>query len=202
MGLEEQVASRAREIHSDGFAMSIGSVISLYRDGGVDIHSEFQRVPWTDDQRSRFIESILLGLPIPPVIVSQRPDGVWDVIDGARRLSTIFQFVGIYRDRTGNLATPTTLRKTEYLPALDGYRWEVMSTDGLVFSERMRRDFEAAKLHFRITSVTLQQIAFDLNGLRHQASAGSKRTFWAGLVLGIPLGLLVNWLSSLFGIGV
>ena len=33
------------------------------------------------------IESILLGIPLPPIFVSQRPDGVWDVIDGLQRLS-------------------------------------------------------------------------------------------------------------------
>ena len=44
------------------------------------------------------IESILLGIPIPSIFVSQRDDGVWDVVDGVQRLSTLFQFTGVLKD--------------------------------------------------------------------------------------------------------
>lgn len=58
-------AKRA-EIRSDGYPMSIGELINLYRDGELDIHPEFQRFyRWNDEQKSRLIESILLGIPIP-----------------------------------------------------------------------------------------------------------------------------------------
>ena len=94
MSLEEQIASRAREIKTDGYAMSIGEVASLYRDNDMDIHPEFQRIfRWKSPQKSRLIESILLGIPVPPIFVSQRDDGVWDIIDGVQRLSTIFEFM-------------------------------------------------------------------------------------------------------------
>ena len=46
-------------------------------------------ISWT----SFGIESILLGIPIPSIFVAQRDDGVWDVIDGLQRLSTIFQLI-------------------------------------------------------------------------------------------------------------
>lgn len=151
MTLEEQIAAKSKEIHTDGYPMSIGEVLSLYRDGDIDIHPEFQRIfRWTLDQKSRLIESILLGIPIPAIFVSQRSDGIWDVIDGVQRLSTIFEFVGVYRDHNKELVAPTTLRATEYLPGLDGYRWEVSGPGGKVFTDAMRRDFKRAKLEFRI----------------------------------------------------
>jgi len=151
MNLEEQIATRAREIKTDGYPMSIGEVLSLYRDGDIDIHPEFQRIfRWTSEQKSRLIESILLGIPIPPIFVSQRDDGIWDVIDGVQRLSTVLEFVGMYRGEDGNRLPPSTLTKTEYLPALDGYRWEVGSDPTKVFSESLRRDVKRAKLEFRI----------------------------------------------------
>lgn len=151
MSLEEQIASKAKEIHTDGYPMSIGEVLSLYKDGDIDVHPEFQRIfRWNEDQKSRLVESILLGIPIPPIFVSQRPDGIWDIIDGVQRLSTIFQFVGVYRDHEERLAQPLVLRSTEYLPALDGYTWEVATGSGKVFTDAMRRDFKRAKLEFRI----------------------------------------------------
>jgi len=126
-------------------------VLSLYRDGDIDIHPEFQRIfRWSTGQKSRLVESILLGIPIPPIFVSQRQNGVWDVIDGVQRLSTIFEFVGVYRSHDAKLAPPLTLQATEYLPGLAGYRWEVVATGGSIFTEAMRRDFKRAKLEFRI----------------------------------------------------
>jgi Protein of unknown function DUF262 len=151
MALEDQIASRAKEIHTDGYPMSIGEVLSLYNDGDMDIHPEFQRIfRWDEDQKSRLIESLLLRIPIPPIFVSQRPDGVWDIIDGVQRLSTIFEFIGVYRDEDGLLIEPSTLRATEYLPDLDGYRWEQAGPSGKVFTDALRRDIKRAKLEFRI----------------------------------------------------
>jgi hypothetical protein len=164
MGLQEQIAIRAKEIHTDGYPMSIGEVISLYRDGDIDIHPEFQRIfRWDEDQKSRLIESILLGIPIPPIFVSQRDDGVWDVIDGVQRLSTILEFVGLYRDHRDALLPPLILRATEYLPDLAGCRWEVGEEPDKVFTDAMRRDFKRAKLEFRIIQKESDQNAkYDL----------------------------------------
>lgn len=151
MSLEAQIAAKAKEIHTDGYPMSIGEVLSLYRDGDIEIHPEFQRIfRWKDEQKSRLIESILLGIPIPPIFVSQRSDGVWDVIDGVQRLSTVFQFVGMYRNEENRLEEPLGLLGTEYLSELEGFRWEVAGPSGKVFTDAMRRDFKRAKLEFRI----------------------------------------------------
>jgi hypothetical protein len=126
-------------------------VMSMYRDRELDVHPEFQRIfRWTDEQKARLVESILLGIPIPTIFVAQRPDGVWDVIDGVQRLSTILQFVGLYRDVDDKLMPSLRLLSTEYLPVLAGFQWEVDSGNGLVFSEALRRDFKRAKLEFRI----------------------------------------------------
>src|SRR5215813_13863037 len=148
MALVEQIAAKAKEIKTDGYPMSIGEVLSLYRDGDIDIHPEFQRIfRWNADQKARLIESILLGIPIPPIFVSQRGDGVWDVIDGVQRLSTILEFVGVYRDHEQKLLPPLILRATEYLPDLEGCSWEIGPK---VFSDTLRRDIKRAKLEFRI----------------------------------------------------
>ena len=105
--------------------MSIGEWISLYQGDDLDIHPEFQRFyRWSDQQKSDLIESILLGIPLPPIFVSQRQNGVWDVIDGLQRLSTIFQFVGILKNAEEEQVEPLELLKTVYLPSLDGMVWE------------------------------------------------------------------------------
>ena len=125
MSLDQQIEARRNEVRTDHYSMSIGELISLYQAGDLDIHPEFQRIyRWSDQQKSRLVESILLGIPIPSIFVSQREDGVWDVVDGLQRLSTIFELVGVLRDEAGELRAPLTLTRTDYLPALEGKKWE------------------------------------------------------------------------------
>ena len=105
--------------------MSIGELATLYRDGELDIHPEFQRFyRWNDYQKSRLIESLFLGIPIPSIFVSQRDDGVWDIIDGLQRISTIFQFMGILKNENNGIVTQLVLQKTKILTSLAGKVWE------------------------------------------------------------------------------
>ena len=46
-----------------------------------------------DEQRSRLIESILLELPIPQIFVIENSDGVFELIDGLQRISSVLQFI-------------------------------------------------------------------------------------------------------------
>ena len=124
MDLEGQILQKSKEISTDAYAMSVGEMISLYKNGEIDIHPEFQRFfRWTSIQKSRLIESLLLGIPLPSIFVSQRSDGAWDVIDGLQRLSTILQLTGDLKDERGKQVDRLTLEKTRYLPDLAGKVW-------------------------------------------------------------------------------
>jgi len=61
-GLQNRIDARRKEIHTDGYPMSIGELARLYEDDELEIHPEFQRFfRWTLSQKSRLIESLLLG---------------------------------------------------------------------------------------------------------------------------------------------
>lgn len=158
MALKDQIAARSREIRSDGYAMSIGEVLTLCSDGDIDIHPEFQRIfRWDDNQKSKLVESVLLGIPIPPIFVSQRSDGVWDVIDGVQRLSTILEFTGNYIGEDGGRRPGFVLEAGEYLTDLAGMSWDEADSkkaegkkSAATFDDVLRRDFKRAKLEFRI----------------------------------------------------
>jgi Protein of unknown function DUF262 len=125
MSLQEEIDRQRGEIRTDGYSVSLGEWISIYEKRELDIHPEFQRFfRWSPRQKSRLIESVFLGIPIPQIFVAQRPDGVWDVVDGVQRLSTIFQFVGILRDENDRLLSPLTLEATKYLPSMAGKAWD------------------------------------------------------------------------------
>lgn len=142
--LDEQVEEGRRQIRADGYAMSLGELASLYDERELEIQPKFQRFfRWTIDQKTRLVESILLGIPLPQVFVSQRNDGVWEVVDGLQRLSTLFEFMGKLRGEDGTIREPLCLTRAKYLPALDGVRWTGLS-------HPLRIDFRRAKVNVSI----------------------------------------------------
>lgn len=130
MSLNDQIELARTEIVSDGYEMSVGELLNLYRDKELKINPEYQRLfRWSDTSKTRFIESLLLGIPVPPIFVFQDENGVWELIDGLQRVSTIFQFAGVLKgDRADELGS-LTLEGTNFLPALAGKRWEASQPD-------------------------------------------------------------------------
>lgn len=94
--LDELIATKRNSLKTDRLDMSFGELMSLFQGGELFITPEYQRVfRWTLFQQTRFIESVLLGIPIPPIFVAEDSDGKWEVVDGLQRMSTIFAFFGI-----------------------------------------------------------------------------------------------------------
>lgn len=125
MPLIDEIAEARKEIVTDGYDMSVGELINLYRDGELKINPAYQRLfRWDATRKTRLIESILLGLPLPPIFVFQMTDGVWELIDGLQRVSTIMEFVGVLKDASGADVLPSRLEGTKFLPSLTGMGWE------------------------------------------------------------------------------
>ena len=92
LGFEIQQARR--KIVREGLDMSIGEIASLYEQGEFIISPPYQRLfRWEEQQKTRFIESIFLNVPIPPIFVYTKPDGKWELVDGLQRVSTCLQFM-------------------------------------------------------------------------------------------------------------
>lgn len=135
MPLIEEVQKARQDVVTDGYEMSIGEVINLYKDNELVIDPVFQRLfRWDDQRKTRFIESLLLGIPVPPIFVFQDENGIWELIDGLQRVSTVLQLTGdLSGERAAELG-PLVLNGTRYLPSLDGKRWDPSSEgaqDGL-----------------------------------------------------------------------
>lgn len=124
MSLEKEITTARKEILSDGYDMSFGEVMNLYRDKELVIDPEFQRLfRWNASQKTRFLESLLLGIPIPPIFVFQDERGIWELIDGLQRLSTVLEFAGVLYSSEGELITPSSVDGTKSLPSLAGKYW-------------------------------------------------------------------------------
>lgn len=81
-------------------------VIPSFGHGDDDVEiASFQRsFVWTKPQMDRFIESLLLGFPIPGIMLVQQSDKRYLVLDGQQRLRTLQSFYGgIHKDRVFSL---------------------------------------------------------------------------------------------------
>ncbi|KIQ10152.1 hypothetical protein RU03_16360 [Pseudomonas simiae] len=95
MALADEIQTARKKVITDGYEMSLGEIINLYKDEELVIDPVFQRLfRWDDERKTRFIESLILGIPIPPIFVYQDENGVWELIDGLQRLSTVLQLTG------------------------------------------------------------------------------------------------------------
>jgi Protein of unknown function DUF262 len=140
MSLESEIAKSAKEIFTDGYDMSIGEVVSLYKEGELVINPEYQRLfRWESHKKSRFIESLLLGIPIPPIFVFQNIDGTWELVDGLQRTSTLLEFMGLLVSADGSLVEGSTLEGTKLLPSLEGKTWDGSNSIGKSLQISIRR---------------------------------------------------------------
>lgn len=102
---------------------------------------------WDDKRQSKFIESILIGLPIPPMYFAEIEEGVLEVIDGSQRIRTINRF----------LRNELKLKGLEKLSELNGLSFH---------------DFNSARKR-KINNVSLRAIVVtdiekDSLGIRHE----------------------------------
>ena len=150
--LTNELGLARRKVVTDGYEMSIGEIASLYKTGEIVIDPSYQRLfRWGESQKTRFIESLLLGIPIPPIFVFQRDTGVWELIDGLQRISTILQLMGELRSPSGDLYEPLTLGGTNLLPSLVGMRWAKLDQDDLnAFNTAQQLEIKRSRLRVEI----------------------------------------------------
>ncbi|MCL1532388.1 DUF262 domain-containing protein [Xanthomonas nasturtii] len=92
--LEEEIDSKIGEVRTDSVDFSVGEIASLHSERELIIQPEYQRLfRWSLEQKSRLIESLLLELPIPQIFVIENQDGVFELIDGLQRVSSVLQFM-------------------------------------------------------------------------------------------------------------
>ncbi len=150
--LKKEIEIASRNVVTDSYPVSIGEIASIYNDGELNIHPEFQRMfRWEPEQKSRLIESLFLGIPIPPIFVFQSDKNIWEVVDGLQRLSTIFEFMGILKDANDKIFPPLVLTATHFLPSLAGVSWKSAKKENSLADE-LQVLFKRKKLHFNILS--------------------------------------------------
>ena len=74
---------------------TVATILSQIEQGNIDLNPGFQRRnAWNDNKRSKLIESIMIGYPIPEIVLAENKNkrNSYIVIDGKQRLLTIAGF--------------------------------------------------------------------------------------------------------------
>ncbi|WP_344112829.1 DUF262 domain-containing protein [Kribbella alba] len=96
------------------------TILNQLRRGNIELNPSFQRRDaWTVDRKSRFIESLMMGIPIPQLVLAERPGqrGRYIVIDGKQRLLSLAQYAGFL---DGSARNSFTLSRLTLRPDLNG----------------------------------------------------------------------------------
>jgi hypothetical protein len=73
---------------------SIFELMRKYDDARLVIEPDFQRkLVWKPEQKSRFIESVILNFPLPPFYVNETREGKYIIVDGLQRTTALHEFV-------------------------------------------------------------------------------------------------------------
>ncbi len=123
----------------------------MYAEAELNIIPEFQRLfRWTEDRKSNFVESILIGIPIPPAFVFEKENGTWELIDGLQRISTVLEFMGVLKDPDTGALKWSSLLRTKYLPSLEGVVWQTHDQGGMVLDKSLQLFFRRHRIDFQI----------------------------------------------------
>ena len=93
---EEQIRKLQKEINFDTKDYPIEVLVDKYRADDFYIPEYQREYIWDEITKNRFVESVLLGLPIPFMFFSDNEDGRCEIIDGAQRTQTLEEF--LYND--------------------------------------------------------------------------------------------------------
>jgi hypothetical protein len=86
---------------------TVETIITQIEKGNIDLRPRFQRRDaWNPVKKSRFIESVIYGLPIPQIVLAENKasKGKFIIVDGKQRLLTLYQFCSTQSDKTLILA--------------------------------------------------------------------------------------------------
>ena len=115
----------------------------MYDDGELDINPDYQRLfRWTQGAQSRFIESLLLEMPVPPIYVVESEEGRYQLIDGLQRFSSYLHLRGklsaSHLDPPIEVGSLLTLQECDIVDDLNNLTYEELPTSLKI---RLKRAF-------------------------------------------------------------
>ena len=82
----------ARIVTENG-SIKLPLINGMFKSSNYILQPKYQRrITWNNKKRSKLIESFIMNIPVPPVFLYETEFGVYQVMDGLQRISTIMDF--------------------------------------------------------------------------------------------------------------
>lgn len=82
----------ARIITENG-SIKLPLINGMFKSSNYVLRPKYQRrITWNNKKRSKLIESFIMNIPVPPVFLYETEFGMYQVMDGLQRISTIMDF--------------------------------------------------------------------------------------------------------------
>lgn len=95
MDLVQSIDQKIKKVQTTSLDVSFNELADMFRSKELNITPEYQRLfRWSEGTQSRFIESLLLEMPVPPIFVVEVEDGRYELIDGLQRISSYLHMRG------------------------------------------------------------------------------------------------------------
>ena len=117
--LEKEIEQEQRNVSYDTREYTIEYIVDKYSKGVDKDENEFfvpdyqREFVWGKGRQSRFIESLLVGLPIPYIFLAETKNGRYEIVDGSQRIRTLAAF----------LQNDLKIEKLEVLKSLNGFKF-------------------------------------------------------------------------------
>ena len=99
--------------------LSWNELYDMYKHQELRIPPAYQKLfRWGEERQSRFVESLLLEMPVPPVYVMEVNPGEYELMDGLQRVCSYLRFRGEQLDDTQEEAL--VLKGCDFIRDLDG----------------------------------------------------------------------------------
>ncbi len=186
---EEEIGTLDLDSFKDtsSFSLDLNAemVEQYYKKGKFVFNPDFQRrYVWDTKRKSKFIESLMLNIPIPSILLADnREKNEFIIIDGKQRLKTIVEFICPEKDNIG-----FKLTGLEVLKELNGYTYKRLLEDvskiemlssfqTYTFKASIVRNYNEKLLYFIFARLNSGSVQLSTQELRHTLFPGEFSKF-------------------------
>ncbi|MDR7151516.1 hypothetical protein J2W49_003492 [Hydrogenophaga palleronii] len=129
--LLQAIEEQKKRLTTTSLDLSFNELVDMIESNELNIQPDFQRLfQWTTGTQSRFIESLLLEMPIPPIYVIESEENKYLLIDGLQRISSYLHFRGKLDAPENGVEKGQllTLSDCDIVPAFNGLTFDDLPT--------------------------------------------------------------------------
>ncbi len=110
---EKQIRQIQKEIRFDTRDFPVETIVARFKQDLFFIPPYQREFIWNERQQSQFIESVIMGLPIPMMFLAEDEEGSFEIVDGTQRIQSLEAF----------LSDDLELEGLKKLDTLNGFRF-------------------------------------------------------------------------------